>query len=130
MSVSAAATRIFLAVESPSLRRVIEHLLRDLPDMELARTTEMDVLAGLVPGPDVIVVSARMMGRGNALSAAALRRACPHARIIVITADREWWWDEVAQGTADASFDEEDVVRCLAPIVQILAAGTFPVAAD
>jgi DNA-binding NarL/FixJ family response regulator len=133
MSVSTTSTHVLLAVDSPGLLRVLEHLLRDLPDVEVSRAPGETALdrGPALPAPDVIVTSARMMGRGRALSTAALRRACPRSRLIVITADREWWRDEVGLGAADASFDEEDVVRCLLPIVQILAAGAlFPVAAD
>jgi hypothetical protein len=120
-----ATARVLLAVESPGLLRVLEHLLRDIPDVMITRGTGLP-RPGDDAAPDVIVASARMMGKGSSFSAADLRRACPGARLIVITADREWWRDEVGLGTADASFDEEDVVRCLVPIVQILRAGTFP----
>jgi hypothetical protein len=127
MSATAATTHVLLAVHSQGLARVLEHLLGSLPHIQ---TSRVGVATATLRSPDVIVASARMMGSGTALSPAALRRACPRARLIMIT-DREWWGDEVGVGPVDASFDEEDVVRCFLPIVQILAAGTvFPVAAD
>jgi DNA-binding NarL/FixJ family response regulator len=126
-----ATVRVLLAVESPGLLRVLEHLLHDVPGVTITRAgTGLPLPGGAgTVAPDVIVASARMMGKGSSFSAADLRRACPGARLIVITADHEWWRDEVRLATADASFDEEDVVRCLVPIV--LAAGTpFAAIAD
>src|SRR6478609_1145355 len=108
MSATAATTHVLLAVHSAGLARVLEHLLRGVPHIE---TSRVGAAAAARRSPDVIVASARMMGRGSALAPAALRRACPRARLIMIT-DREWWGDEVGVGPVDASFDEEDVVRC------------------
>lgn len=80
--------------------------------------------------PDVIVTTTRMMKRGGFVSPSQIRWLSPGSKLIVITADREWWQETDVPGLADASFDEEDVVRCLPPIVGILAAGTSTVAAD
>jgi DNA-binding NarL/FixJ family response regulator len=123
------SARILLAVDSSGLLRVLEHLLHDLPRIEIHRSTNIARDAVRLT-PDVIVTTTRMMGRDGSPSAAELRRLAPGSKLILITADREWWQQTEMPGVADASFDEEDVVRCLPPIVHILATGSETVAVD
>src|SRR5260370_35987893 len=123
------SARILLAVDSSGLLRVLEHLLQDLPRIEIHRSTNMARDAVRL-APDVIVTTTRMMERGGAPPPAELRRLSPGSKVILITTDREWWQEKEAPGLADASFDEEDVVRCLPPIVHILVTGAPTAAAD
>jgi DNA-binding NarL/FixJ family response regulator len=101
----------------------MEHLLREIPGIELACSTS----AASVPAdaarllPDVIVTSTRMLGGNGLRNAADLRRFSPGSRVVFVTPGQEWE-DEGARGWADASLEEEDLVRGLLPIVHILAA--------
>ncbi len=118
-----APVRILLAVASPSLVRVIEHLLRDVPGVEIAISPNAAaVLADTARlTPDVIVTSVRFFDH-RCVSAAELRRLSPTSKLILITAGPEWWIENGRRpGPADAALDEEDLVRGLVPIVHALA---------
>jgi DNA-binding NarL/FixJ family response regulator len=127
-----APTRILLAIASPSLLRVIEHLLRELPGLEVAQASNAAAAARAAArlAPDVIVTSGCLLGRDGRESAAELRRLNPTAKLVFITEGDEWWLEVARRGWADASLDEEDLVRGLLPIVHTLAAGTRPVAVE
>jgi DNA-binding NarL/FixJ family response regulator len=116
-----APTRILLAVGSPGLLRVIEHLLRELPGVEI--TTSQSAAAVLADAfgtaPDVIVTSARLLGSPGP-SVAELRRLCPRSKLVFIT-DGLDWVEDAREASADASLEEEDLVTSLVPIVHALA---------
>jgi DNA-binding NarL/FixJ family response regulator len=113
-------TRILLAIASPELGRVVEHLLRELPGMEVVgrAATAHDLGRDAARlAPDVIVTSVRLLRRQGEL--AALRRFVPGSKVIVITCDGEIC--ERDTRAADASLEEEDLVRGLLPILHTLA---------
>lgn len=64
--------------------------------------------------PDVIVTSARLLGRQGGLQ--ALRQFSPGSKLVVITCDADGGSDG-ERGVADASLEEEDLVRDLLPIL-------------
>jgi DNA-binding NarL/FixJ family response regulator len=120
------STRILLALTSPALVRVVEHLLHELPGSRIVdRSSTAEALQrdALRLAPDVIVTSARMLGRESATGAARIKGQCPTSKLIVITSDGEWQTADARGGAADASLDEEDLVRGLLPIVHTLVAG-------
>jgi hypothetical protein len=117
------STRVLLAISSPDLVRVVEHLLADLPELEIVdRSTSILSLCRDAArlAPDVIVTSARLLGRAPGI--ADLRRFAPGSKLVVITHDTEWRPSEPRAGSADASLDEEDLVRGLLPILHTLSA--------
>jgi DNA-binding NarL/FixJ family response regulator len=117
------STRILLALTSPALLRVVEHLLHELPGTRIVdRSGSAEALQRDAArlAPDVIVTSARLLGRESATQAARIKGQCPTSKLIVITSDGEWQTPDARGGVADASLDEEDLVRGLLPIVHTL----------
>jgi hypothetical protein len=107
--------RLLLALGSPELARVVEHLVREVPAMEIVdRSSSIPALQRDAArlAPDVIVTSARLVGRGHGLQ--ELRQFSPASKLVVITCDAECERDTRA---ADASLQEEDLVRQLLPIL-------------
>jgi len=108
--------RLLLALSSPELARVVEHLVRELPAMEIVdRSSSVPALQRDAArlAPDVIVTSARLIGRRGGLQ--ALKQFAPASKLIVITCDADC--GERDTGAADASVEEEDIVRELLPIL-------------
>jgi hypothetical protein len=121
-----APTRVLLAIASPALLRVIEHLLHELPGLETTRAmSPASVLPDAIRlAPDVIVLCHRTLGKDRPAGAALLRHASPASKLVFITDDCGWW-PEVDAGrpeAADASLEEEELVSGLLPIVNILVA--------
>jgi DNA-binding NarL/FixJ family response regulator len=119
------STRILIAVASPALLKVVEHLLGELPGTRIVDTaTSPQALQWEAArlAPDLIVTSTRRLGRETLRGAAELKGASPGSKLIVITSDGEWSADD-PRGAADASLGEEDLVRGLLPIVHTLVAG-------
>lgn len=113
-------TRILLAITSPKMGRVIEHLLRELPGMEVVdRPTSAAALCrdAVRLAPDVIVTSVRLLHRQGGLD--ELRRFAPQSKVIVITCDEDFGVRDTR--AADASLEEEDLVRGFLPILHTLA---------
>jgi len=114
-------TRLLLAFASPELGRVVEHLLRELPGIEIVgrATTALELgRDAAVLAPDLIVTSVHLLRRQGELR--DLRRFAPAAsKLIVITCDGEMC--ERDTRVADASLEEEDLVRSLLPILHTLA---------
>jgi hypothetical protein len=121
--------KILLALASPSLVRVAQHLLHEIPAVELRVCPSGLAVVGEAARllPDVLVVSARFLGRERFDGVAALRGVAPAAKLVVITSDEEPWLehDGRLQGI-DASLEEEDLVRALLPIVHILSGQELP----
>ena len=116
-------TRVLLAIASPDLARLIEHLLRDLPELEIVDrpTSVLDLCRNAARlSPDVIVTSARLLGRSPGIT--DVKRFAPESKVVVITHDTEWRAHEPRSGTHDAALDEEDLVRGLLPILHALTA--------
>jgi len=106
--------RLLLALGSPELARVVEHLVRELPVLEIVdRSSSIPALQRDAArlSPDVIVTSARLVRRGGLRE---LRQFSPASKLVVITCDADCERDTRA---ADASLEEEDVVRELLPIL-------------
>jgi len=117
--------RILVALASPALLRVVEHLLRERSDIRIVgHSTSARALRGDAArlAPDLIVASTRLLGRELERRAAELKHASPVSKVLVITSD-EWRGREDRRGAADASLDQEDLVRSLLPIVHTLVAG-------
>jgi DNA-binding NarL/FixJ family response regulator len=119
------STRILLALTSPGMLRVVEHLLEELPDM---RIVDRSATAAALPAdaarwaPDVIVASTRFLGRELDRQAAQVRGSSPRSKLLLITSDGEWRLTSAHRSAADASLDEEDLVLGLLPLVHTLAA--------
>jgi DNA-binding NarL/FixJ family response regulator len=119
--------RVLLGIPSPALARVVEHLVREHPGMEIVDRS--DTAAALFrdaarTSPHLIVTSERFLGEAGS-GLVDLKRRLPGAKLIVITGDDRWWSEEAAAGepVADAAVEEEDLVRSLMPLIHTLAAG-------
>lgn len=111
-------TRLLLAVSSPELARVVQHLLREMPALEIVeRSSSAPALQRDAArlAPDVIVTSARLLGKEGGLE--ALRRFSPASKLVVITCDAACGDGRGEAPVADASLEEEDIVRELVPIL-------------
>jgi hypothetical protein len=121
--------KVLLALASPSLVRVAQHLLDETPEIEIRvcpnGVTVVSDAARLLP--DILVVSARFLGKGRLDGVAALRGVSPASKLVIITSDEEVWLEHDARLRGiDAAVEEEDLVRALVPIVHILAARERP----
>jgi hypothetical protein len=119
------STRILVAVASPALLKVVEHLLRELPDtriVDISTSAQGLQREAARLAPDLIVTSSRFFGREIERRAAELKGVSPGSKLIVITSHDEWPGDD-PRGSADASLGEEDLVSSLLPIVHTLVAG-------
>jgi hypothetical protein len=121
--------KVLLALASPSLVRVAQHLLDGIPAIDIhvcaSGVTVVGDTARLLP--DILVVSARFLGRERADGVAALRGVSPASKLVVITSDEEPWLEHDARLRGiDAAVEEEDLVRGLAPIVHILSGRELP----
>ena len=119
--------RVLLGIPSPALARVVEHLLRDHPGMEIVdRSDTADALFrdAARTSPHLIVTSERFLDETPELGLAHLKRRQPGAKLIVITCDEGWWNEEAAPGPplADAAVEAVDLVRSLMPLIHTLAA--------
>ncbi len=80
-------TTVMVAVRPGPLSRVVEHLLRDCPEMQIvARPSEF---SGLASGaarllPDVIITNERLLGREPDQAVTEVRRRSPESRVIVL----------------------------------------------
>ena len=109
-------TRLLLALSSPELARVVQHLLRELPAMEVVdRSSSVPSLQREAArlAPDVILTSARLLGPQGGLE--TLRRFSPGSKMVVITCDADCGTNDAR--AADVSLEEEDLVRELLPIL-------------
>src|SRR3712207_626421 len=107
------AKRVLLALASPALLRVAEHLLRDLPAVDIVdRSTSAEALRRDAArlAPDLIVMSTQLLGREVEQGAAALKDASPGTKLVIITSDDEWRPAGDHRRGADAALDEEDLV--------------------
>lgn len=119
--------RVLLGIPSPALARVVEHLVREHPGMEIVdRSDTADALLrdAARTSPHLIVTSERFLDEAPERGLARLKRLQPGAKLIVITCDDRWWNEEAASGppVADAAVEEEDLVRSLMPLIHTLAA--------
>jgi len=112
-------TRVLLAVRSLALQRVIEHLLKSRPELEiLIGTCEANMLAQELRRwlPHVVVASSRICGLAARDTAALVRNSGPGVKLIVICSvdgfDRD-----VRKCGADACLAEEVIVQRLMPTV-------------
>jgi DNA-binding NarL/FixJ family response regulator len=113
-------TRVLLALASPEMNRVIDHLLIELPGVEIVGRSATAIDLGREAArlaPDVIVTSVRLLRRQGELR--DLRRFAPASKLIVITCDGGMCDRDMR--AADASLEEEDLVRSLLPILYTLA---------
>ncbi len=83
----AGKTTVLVAVRPAPLSRVVEHLLRDCPEMQIvARSTEFTGLATRAARllPDVIITNERLLGRAPGQAVTEVRRRSPESRVIVL----------------------------------------------
>jgi DNA-binding NarL/FixJ family response regulator len=84
--------RVFLADDHPVVRGGLRALLDAQPDMEVVGEAA-DGAATMrdAPGlrPDVVVLDVSMPGLSGAEAAVALRRACPQARVLALSAHED-----------------------------------------
>lgn len=80
-------TTVLVAVRPAPLSRVVEHLLRECPEVQIvARSSEFSGLAMRAARllPDVIITNERLLGREPDEAVTEVRRRSPGSRVIVL----------------------------------------------
>ncbi len=115
--------KVLVAVQPTSMGKVIQHLFRTHPELELV---EHRSAAESLPRraerlrPDVIVANARVLGRSRWQMLAEIKRSSPESKLVVIC-PMGGAANKARENGADASVEEEAVVRQLMPTVRRLA---------
>jgi DNA-binding NarL/FixJ family response regulator len=109
-----------LVAARPSLLRLIEHLLRDSPDLRVlghrgsARALPRRAARA---SASVVVASGRHLGRECAAALEGVRRSSPRSKLVLLRVR-----DDHILRAADAELEEDALVRSLLPTVRRLAA--------
>ena len=112
---------VLIAVEPPSLERLIEHVLYGHPGLRVVgggskRVSPAHLAARLIP--DVIIVNSRANGLERSGVAAELKRSSPASTLIHLT---HVLGEPVPDQGTDACLPEEAVVRRLLPVIHQVA---------
>lgn len=84
--------RVFLADDHPVVRGGLRGLIESQPDMQVvgeAVDGEAAVREAVALRPDVVVMDISMPAMGGAEATARIRRECPDARVVVLTAHED-----------------------------------------
>ncbi len=114
-------TTVLVAVRPAPLSRVVEHQLRDCPDVQIvACSSELSGLAMRAARllPDVIITNERLLGRAPGQAMTEVRRRSPASRVIVLRPDDDA--PERRYG-AHGYVSEQALVRRLAATVRRMA---------
>jgi DNA-binding NarL/FixJ family response regulator len=114
------ARSVLIAVQPPSLIRLLEHLLHGHPGLRVVgRSASSDALAlARRLAPDVIIANTRPHWMERGLLLAKLKRSSPTSTLILLT---QAPGEPVARlNGADACLPEDAVVRRLLPLIHRL----------
>jgi hypothetical protein len=119
---------VLVAVDSPALARLVEHLLHVRHGVALVgRVADAAALVGFAGrfGPDLVVANLRLLGREPGQRIAELRSSSPGSKLILVSPEERL--AAARRLAADAWVGEEALVRRLLAVVHRLSRRTGPV---